>query len=396
MLSEEIFFWASVLLLSYTYLGYPALMYAWAALRGRPHRKQRIQPTVSVVAVAHNEATRVAQRLENLLSLDYPRCQLEILFASDGSTDDTVERARAYEPKGIRVIAFNRRRGKPAVLNDIVPEARGDVVVLADVRQRFEPGALRALVAPFADVQVGAVSGELILNQNAKGTSVGEGIGFYWRYEKFMRRSESQVDSAVGATGAIYAIRRELFRPVPEDTILDDVVIPIRIARQGYRVLFEPDARAYDGAAATAAEEFTRKVRTITGNFQLFAREGWILNPFRNRLWLQTVSHKGFRLLTPVLLSGAFAANLLLLGLPFYRLAFAGQVVFYAAALGGHALRNAKRKIPLFSFPYVLCLLSWATVVAFFRFVTGSQAVTWEQASSRQARRGYALGRRTS
>ena len=381
MLSEEIFFWASVLLLSYTYLGYPALMYAWAALRGRPHRKQRIQPTVSVVVVAHNEATRVAQRLENLLSLDYPRCQLEILFASDGSTDDTVERAQAYRPGGIRVIAFNRRRGKPAVLNDIVPEARGDVVVLADVRQQFEPGALRALVAPFADVHVGAVSGELILNQNAKGTSVGAGVGFYWRYEKFIRRNESLVDSTVGATGAIYAIRKDLFKPIPEDTIVDDVWLPVQIVRRGYRVVFEPNARAYDGASATSAEEFTRKVRTIAGNFQLFFREPWLLHPRRNRLWFQTVSHKGLRLLTPLLLLTAVCTNLLLLEEPIYRFALTGQACFYLAALVGHRLRNSRRKIPFFSFPYILCLLSCATLIAFFRFATGRQSVIWEKAT---------------
>lgn len=381
MLSEEIFFWASVLLLSYTYVGYPALMYAWASLRGRPHRKQRIQPTVSVVVVAHNEAARVAQRLENLLSLDYPRCQLEILFASDGSSDDTVERAQAYGPGGIKVIAFNRQRGKPAVLNDIVPEARGDVVVLADARQQFEPETLRALVAPFADPRVGAVSGELILNQNASGTSVGEGVGFYWRYEKFIRRNESLVDSTVGATGAIYAIRKDLFKPIPEDTIVDDVWLPVQIVRRGYRVVFEPNARAYDGAAATAAEEFTRKVRTIAGNFQLFARDLWLLSPIHNRLWFQTVSHKGLRLLTPLLLVAALCTNLLLLEEPIYRLAFIGQAGFYLAALGGYSLRNSSRKTPFLSFPYILCLLSCATSIAFFRFATGRQSVIWKKAT---------------
>lgn len=380
-MSEEIFFWVSVLLLTYTYVGYPALMYAWAALRGRPHRKQRIQPTVSVVVVAHNEAARVAQRLENLLSLDYPRCQLEILFASDGSSDDTVERAQAYGPGGIKVIAFNRQRGKPAVLNDIVPEARGDVVVLADARQQFEPETLRALVTPFADPRVGAVSGELILNQNASGTSVGEGVGFYWRYEKFIRRNESLVDSTVGATGAIYAIRKDLFKPIPEDTIVDDVWLPVQIVRRGYRVVFEPNARAYDGAAATAAEEFTRKVRTIAGNFQLFARDLWLLSPIHNRLWFQTVSHKGLRLLTPLLLLAALCTNLLLLEEPIYRLAFIGQAGFYLAALGGYSLRNSSRKTPFLSFPYILCLLSCATSIAFFRFATGRQSVIWKKAT---------------
>jgi len=380
--TEHVLFWVSVLLVGYTYLGYPALMGAWAALRSRPPRSLGGKPMVSVVIVAHNEAMRIAGRLENLLALDYPRDRFEVLLASDGSTDGTPERARAYVQAGVRVISFETRRGKSAVLNDLVGKARGEIVVLADARQRFETGALRALVGPFANPQVGAVSGELILTENAEGTAVGEGVGFYWRYEKFIRRSESRVDSAVGATGAIYAIRRDLFEPIPEDTILDDVLIPMRIARRGYRVLFEPRARAFDRAAATAGEEFGRKVRTIAGNFQLFAREVWLLNPFRNRLWLQTVSHKGLRLLSPLFLIAAFWANLLLADAPFYRWTLVGQIIFYGAALAGYARRDARRKFPLLIVPYVLCLLSWATVVAFLRFLTGRQRVTWEKVSA--------------
>jgi len=336
---------------------------------------------LSVVVVAHNEAKRIEKRLENLLALDYPRDRLEILLASDGSTDGTLEIARAHEPLSVTVIAFEIRRGKPAVLNDVVPKARGEIVILADARQQFEPDAPRALLRPFADPQVGAVSGELVFTDDgAPGTAVGEGVGFYWRYEKFIRRNESRVDSTVGVTGAIYAIRRELFEPIPEDTILDDVLIPTKVARRGYRVIFEPSARAYDRAATTAKEEFTRKVRTIGGNFQLFARERWLLNPFRNRLWFQTISHKGLRLLGPLCLMAAFGVNLLLLDQPFYRWALTAQLLFYSAALCGYTSRNARRKIPLLSVPYVFCLLNWTTVVAFVRFATGRQRITWEKA----------------
>lgn len=380
--TEHVLFWVSVLLVGYTYVGYPALMRAWAALRPRLPSSGGIEPRVTLLIVAHNEVTRIQGRLANLLALDYPRDRREILVASDGSTDGTPERARPYEQGGVRVIPFVARRGKPAVLNELVRQARGEIVVLADARQRFETGALRALVAPFSDPEVGAVSGELVLTENADGTAVGEGVGFYWRYEKLIRWSESRVDSAVGATGAIYAIRRDLFEPIPEDTILDDVLIPMRIARRGYRVLFEARARAFDRAAATAGEEFGRKVRTIAGNFQLFAREVWLLNPFRNRLWLQTVSHKGLRLLSPLVLIAAFCANLLLADAAFYRWTLVGQIIFYGAALGGYARRDARRKSPLLSVPYVLCLLSWATVVALLRFLAGRQRVTWEKASA--------------
>ena|SRR3989442_1381279 len=382
MLNEHILFWASVVLLGYTYLGYPVLMFAWASLRSRPPRPRGSEPPVTVLVVAHNESTRIRKRLDNLLSLDYPSDKLEIMIGSDGSTDDTVERARRYEDAGVMVVAFPARRGKSAVLNDLVPKARGEIVVFADARQQFETGALRALVAPFADPHVGAVSGELILTDNAQGTAVGEGIGFYWRYEKFIRRNEAGVDSTVGATGAIYAIRRDVFEPLPDETILDDVLIPVRITARGYRVLFEPGARAYDRVAATAQEELTRKVRTITGQFKLFARERWLLNPFQNRLWLQTVSHTGFRLLIPLLLVTALGANTFMLDGLFYCWTLVAQLLFYVAALGGFVVRNAKRKIPLLTVPYTVCLLNWATVLAFLRFVTGRQSVTWEKAAA--------------
>jgi biofilm PGA synthesis N-glycosyltransferase PgaC len=328
--------------------------------------------------VVHDEAARIAARVENLLSLDYPPERLEIVIASDGSSDGTPERARAWEPQGVSVVAFETRRGKAAVLDDVVPKARGEIVVLGDARQTFEPGALRALVAPFADPEVGAVSGELILRADA--ATVGAGVGAYWRYEKFIRRHESLADSTVGATGAIYAIRRALFVSIPPDTILDDVLIPMTIARRGYRVLFVPEARAWDRPAATAAAEFTRKVRTLAGNFQLFACHPWLLDPRANRLWLQTVSHKGLRLLGPALLASAALANTALLARPGYRLTLAAQAAFYAAAAAGHASRHARRRVPLLAVPYVFCLLNWATVVGFARFAGRRQRVTWDKA----------------
>ncbi|MBI4611881.1 MAG: glycosyltransferase family 2 protein [Candidatus Rokubacteria bacterium] len=376
---ERVLFWLSALLLGYTYLGYPALIRVWAWLRPRPVRRRRGEPAVSVLIAAHNEAARITRRLENLLSLNYPRDRLEIVVGSDGSTDGTAELARSYEHAGVTVISFETRRGKPAVLSDLVPKARGEIVLLADARQVFEPGSLRELVEPFVDPGVGAVSGELMLGRAADGPAVGEGVGVYWRYEKFIRRNESCVDSTVGATGAIYAIRRELFEPLAVDTILDDVLIPLRIARRGYRVVFEPRARAWDRVAASAREEFARKVRTLSGNFQLFAREPWLLNPFQNRLWLQTVSHKGLRLLTPLLQVVALGATLGMADGFLYRSALAGQIAFYAAALAGYGLRDARRKIPLLTVPYIVCLLSLATAAGFFRFITRRQRVTWEK-----------------
>jgi cellulose synthase/poly-beta-1,6-N-acetylglucosamine synthase-like glycosyltransferase len=371
-------FWASAALLGYPYVAYPLLIWLLAMMRGRTPRTGAV-PSVTVIVVAHDEEERVEERIENVLAQDYPRELLEVVLASDGSTDRTAERARAL---GVEVRSFDRRRGKPSVLNEVIPQARGEVVVLADVRQRFDPGTVRALVSCFADPRVGAVSGELVLAPPPGVHAVGEGVGLYWRYEKAIRRHESMVDSTVGATGAIYAIRRELFEPLPADTVLDDVLIPLRIVGRGYRVLFEPRAIAYDAAAFGARQEFRRKVRTLAGNFQLFFRHPWVLVPSRNRLWFQTLSHKALRLLTPLLLAGAFAANVLLARTPLFRFLLAGQALFYAAALAGALLGTGRRRLPLLSVPYVICLLSWATVVGFFRFATGRQRVTWERASA--------------
>ncbi len=277
----EFFFWGSLVLLAYVYFGYPLVAALRARFRPRPRLRAPIEPFVSIVVVAHNEADRIAARIENLLALDYPVDRFEIVVASDGSTDDTVECARRYEFLGVRVRPFATRRGKSAVLNAVVPHLRSDIVLFADARQRFDRGTLRALVENFADPTVGAVSGELVLTTAAGTAAAGQGTAFYWRYEKFIRSAEGRADSTVGATGAIYAIRRELFEPIPDDTILDDVLIPLRIVRKGFRVLFEPGARAYDCASATARQEFVRKARTIAGTFQLFARERWLFNPLQ-------------------------------------------------------------------------------------------------------------------
>jgi len=368
-------FWASVLLLGYTNVGYPVLLFAWAALRPRPFRTGPAEPSVTLLIAAHNEAAGMDARLRNLLALDYPKRLLEIIVGLDGCTDATADRARAHERAGVRVVELAVRRGKPSVLNALVSVAKGEIVVFADARQSFDPLALRALVAPFADPEVGAVTGDLVLT-DGEGRALDRGLGLYWRCEKAIRRNESRVGSVVGVTGAIYAVRRELFETMPFDTILDDVLVPMRIVRGGHRVVFEPQARAYDLAPVSTAGEFARKVRTIAGNFQLFAREHWLLG-FTNPLWLQTLSHKALRLLTPAFLVSALTANLLLLDRPVFRLFLLAQVVFYLAAVLGHMLRRVR--IPGLAVPYVVCMLSCATAVAFVSYLAGSQEVTWSK-----------------
>lgn len=385
MTPEEVGFWVAATLLAYVYVGYPVFMTAAAALRSpavtAPVHATATWPMVTVIVTAYNEAARIGPRLDNLLALDYPRDRLEILVGSDGSSDGTATQARAWAARGVHVHAFAFRRGKPAMLNHLVPRARGSIVVLADARQRFGRGAITALVARFRDPAVGAVSGELVLTQSGTPTGVATGVGVYWRYETHIRRVESQVDSMVGATGAIYAIRRHLFLPIPDDTILDDVLIPMQVARAGYRVVSEGQAVAYDRVARHGREEFTRKARTLAGTFQLLSRHRWLLNPVRNRLWLQTLSHKALRLTCPLLLVVALVSSIALAdSLPFLGLAVA-QVVFYLLAVHSVVAGDKGRWSRLRSVPYTFCLLNAATVVAFWRFAVTGQAVMWERPS---------------
>jgi GT2 family glycosyltransferase len=373
-------FWLSLVILGYVCVGYPVLARVRAALRPRTRRRAPIEPTVTIIISAHNEGDRIERRLRNLLSLDYPLDRLEIILGSDGSTDDTAERARAFESAGVIVEEFKNRRGKPALLNALVPRATGDIVVFADARQRFDRAAVRALVANFADPGVGVVSGHLIMTAGTDAEIGGEGAAMYWHYEKLIRSTESRGGSTVGATGAIYAIRRTLFEPLPLDTILDDVLIPVRIARRGYQVVFEPAAKAFDIAPPTAHGELVRKARTIGGTFQLFARERWLLNPRLNPLWFETVSHKALRLALPILLAALLVSNLVLLDWWPYQVTMAGQAAFYAAAIAGCGHRSGRALI--LKLPYTMCLLSWATVLGFVRFVTDHQHVTWDRITS--------------
>jgi poly-beta-1,6-N-acetyl-D-glucosamine synthase len=380
MTTAETIFWGSAVLIAYTYAGYPLLAWMRSRLSRRPPLKNQILPRISIVVVAHNEVRRIRDRIANLLALDYPRELLEIVIASDASTDGTADVAMEFAASGIEVVRFEQHRGKPAVLNEIVPRLKGEFVVLMDARQRIEANALRALIANFSDQRVGAVSGELLLDQGTGNAQTGAGMGFYWRYEKFIRYHESRADSTVGVTGALYALRQRLFRPIPPDTLLDDVLIPMQIVRQGYRVLFEPEARAYDTVSPTAQAELTRKVRTIAGNFQLLWRERWLLNPRANRLWFQTLSHKFCRLLGPLCLTAIVVSNLFLLEHPLYRVLLVLQALFYMAAAAGHLRRNAAPHSSLLNIAYAFCLLNWATVLGFYRFVLGRQQVTWQKA----------------
>lgn len=357
------------------YAGYPF----WAWLRSvrspKPVRAAPVFPFLSVVMAVHNEARALPAKLENLAAADYPAGQYEIIVVSDGSTDGTWEVLSAWEGRSgtpsVRALALSQHEGKAAALNAGVRTAKGEILVFMDVRQKVEPDALRRLAANFADPEIGCVSGELMLGKLDAGPAPG-GVGLYWRLEKMIRLWESNAGSVVGATGALYAARRALVAPLPRGTILDDVFIPLEVCRLGKRVIFEPKARAWDEIAA-AGREFRRKVRTLTGNYQLLQLAPWLLtraNPVR----LEFVAHKLMRLLVPFALIAFFISSIMIPG-ALARALVVLQIVFYGLALlslaGVRLGFLARAADPALTF----LLLNAAAAVALIFFLTGKKEV---------------------
>ena len=369
-------FWAASALVAYTYAGYPLLLALWARMVPRPVRRAAITPKVAVIVVAHNEEHRIAAKIETILAQDYPAAALRVLIASDGSTDGTLARIEPWRGDRVEAIGWPDRRGKAACLNDAVAACHEEIVVFMDARQRLHPGAVRALVENFGDERVGAVSGELVFETD-DATAFGEGVDAYWRYEKTIRLRECLVDSTVGATGALYAIRRNLYRPIPGNTVLDDVLIPMNIVLQGYRVAFEPRAVAYDRPARDAAQERLRKVRTLAGNFQLFATRPALLLPWRNRIAFQFWSHKVLRLACPWAMAAALTADAALAPRStLYTAALAVQLAFWGAALAGALFPSARSLRPV-RIAHAFLSLNWFAVLGLIEFLTNREAHLW-------------------
>lgn len=376
-------FWFLFALILYCYLGYPVLLLFVSRLTHKPIFKKNITPSVSVVISVWNEQDVIARKIKNLLSLDYPADQLEIIIGSDGSDDRTNEIISSFKDARIKLHVSAQRRGKMAVLNELVTMAKNEVIVFNDARQELSTDAVRMLVANLADPTVGCVSGELVFRQN-KGTT-GKGINLYWEYEKFMRNHEARIHSMLGATGAIYAIRKELYRPVPEHVVLDDMYIPFRIIEQGYRAIFEPDAKAFDDVADNPKEEYRRKTRTLFGNFQIFQNFAHMFNPFASPIAVQFLSHKLLRVIAPFVMVALLLINFMLIGQPLFLWIMGLQCLFYVSALLG-MFTKCITKGPLRYFakicyiPYVFCLLNFSVFAGFWRFITAQQQATWEKA----------------
>lgn len=386
-----VLFWLSVAGLFYIYLGYPLVIGILAALFPRPVRKAPFSGSFSVVIVAHNEGAHLPQKLRGVLESEGVERMKELVVASDGSTDGTADRVREFlrargpgatggvsaqpseEHGKVRLLGFPVRRGKAACLNDAFAECTGEVVVLMDARQRIEPASIKNLLTNFADPRVGAVSGELMLDEGTAGRAAE--VGPYWAYEKFIRKCEARFDSVPGATGAFYAIRRALFRPIPPETVLDDVAVPMRAVASGFRCVFESEARAWDSPAATMEAEALRKRRTLAGNVQLVRLFPQWLLPWRNRIWFQFVSHKLLRLTSPFCLVALAASSIALARKPFYAGALFLQVIVYlAAAAGGRKAWRGLRLLRTFVH------LNVVTALAVWDGLRGRVTPAWERA----------------
>ena len=380
-------FWIAAALIGYSYLGYPAWLWLRSRWSPRPVRRGFVEssaaPAVSAVMVVRNEEAVIARKLENLLTLDYPQAKLDVVVVSDGSSDRTPAILADYArdsalptgaPTRVRTLLKAVSQGKAAGLNDAIKLASGEVLLFTDARQQIESGALRLLLENFADLDVGAASGELMLGDPISGET-GKGMGLYWRIEKKIRELESASGSVAGATGAIYCARRSLLdeSPLPQGTILDDVLLPMQIVRQGFRVVFDARARAWDSPDLGESREFSRKVRTLSGNYQLLQLAPWLLSS-ENAIRFEFVSHKLSRLAVPFALLALLIASMFL-PQPLYRAALGAQLAFYAlslAALAGVKIGPLSRIAdPARTF----VVLNSAALVAFINFVTGRKAV---------------------
>jgi cellulose synthase/poly-beta-1,6-N-acetylglucosamine synthase-like glycosyltransferase len=376
----ETCFWVCAGCVLYAYVGYPLLLLIAGFLRPRgTGERVSVPASVSIVVAAHNEEALIERRLDELTGqLAAAGLTGEVIVVSDGSTDATADLARAFGKGNVRVLELPARSGKAMALNAGCAAAKFEVIVFADTRQSWDPDALPLLLENFADPEVGAVSGDLVV-ESAPGVLAG--VGLYWRYEKWLRRQESRAHSTVGVTGAISAVRRELFRPIPRGLILDDMYWPLQVVMQGYRVVHEGRARAHDRLPDRTRDEFRRKVRTLSGNFQLVSRLPAALVPWKNRVWFELLSHKLLRLVVPWALLAALGFSFFLKE-PLYQGLFWAQIGCYLVALVG-LWNPAGARLRLASGAGSFLVLNAAAWLAFWVWASGKTSRSWWRVSYR-------------
>jgi len=373
--------WTSLALVAYGYVGYPLLIWGCARLFGRRRRCPAAAdgelPSVTLLIAAHNEERWIGQRLENALAQDYPADRLEVLVASDGSRDRTVAIAATFAGRGVRVLDLDENRGKATALNAGIQEARSSLVVFSDANTFFEPGAIRRLAGWFADPQIGTVCGRLVLTDPRKGRNVDS---LYWKYETFLKKCESRLGALLGANGAIYALRKADYVPIPPDTLVDDFVIPL-VSKMKTRkaVIYDDQAVAWEECPPEIGDEFRRRSRIGAGGFQALLRLAPLLSPKRGWVAFSFLSHKIVRWLSPFLLVLAFAANLVCLNSRFHAGLLAAQVAFYFVSVVGVFLPGRGRVSRLVRLPAMFTSMNLALLVGFWNWLASDQGGVWRR-----------------
>jgi len=377
-------FWGALVFISFTYIGYPLLLFIWSRFSPKPICKDiGVElPSVSIVVCVKNEENYIEHRLENLLQCEYPPDKLQVIVVSDGSNDQTCELVESFikslkdmKAAEIILIPLNKSFGKPNGLNLGVEQARGNIIVFTDARQQFKSDAIKRLVGNFGDKTVGCVSGELFFVEDDNST-IAQEMGIYWKIEKLVRRLESKVGSVVGATGAIYAIRKSLFEKMKPALLLDDVFIPMQIVLKGFRCVFDPRAQAYDIPSRNPKQEWQRKKRTLAGCWQLLSIQPSLLIPWENPIWFRFLSHKIFRLLVPFVLLLLFIVSFFIHGW-LYQMVFIAQLFFYGTAIVGWLVPRL-RSIRIINFIFFFTLLNMAAFSGFLHWISGRCGLVWE------------------
>ena len=377
-----ILFWGSLALILYAYFLFPLLVVLRGVIWRKPYKSHETDPLplVSIIIAAYNEEKEIGKKLDNILSLDYPGQRLEVVIASDGSTDRTNAIIQSYAERGIKLLALPRL-GKAGALNAAVSASKGEILVFSDANSMYRSDALRELVRPFVDEIVGGVAGNQCYLKKKDASSVGAGERSYWDFDRILKQFESSAGNTISATGAIYAIRRSLFQPVLEG-VTDDFYTSTGVIAQGYRLVFAPDAVAYESVAGTSRTEFGRKVRVITRGLRgVFIARRQLLNPFRYGFYsIQLFSHKALRRLVvfPLILVFLVTPFLWRAGL-FYQLALLGQLAFYSLALLGWILDGTRLgRIKILTMPYFFVLVNLAVLLASINIMRGQQIKRWE------------------
>jgi len=374
-----LFFTLCIALILWVYIGYPLFLLMLTRLtKGEPVQRDPITPPATLIISAYNEGEIIRAKIENSLALDYPRELLEVIVVSDCSDDATDAIVREYAGRGVRLLRMGKRGGKTVGLNAAVLQAKGEVVIFSDANAMYHRLAVRRLVRNFADPTVGCVTGEsrYKVDENAADSTVSENL--YWRYELALKKMETKTGSLVGGDGAIYAIRKALFRPMrPED--LSDFVNPLQIVAQGYRNVYESEAFSFERGAESFEKEFRRKVRIVNRAWRGLWRVRQVLNPFRFGFYtIQVISHKLLRWLIPVFMAGAFVANSFLLNFgQLHQIIFALQITFYVLALIGRLQSRRPAISKLFYVPYYFCLVNYAALLGIIGNYRGQKFAVW-------------------